>query len=103
MAEPCDGAGAVIVDGDGKPVAYDLVGQEVESHGWEDATLDLAPGSLNGGAVVALLARDYALRGPEVFKEMKEVGAHTIFLEGLEEAWSVNCVVRLAKVKVHLE
>ena len=103
MVQPFDGDGSVIVNGNGEPVADDVVRKEVESHGWEDAILDLATDRLYGWAAIALLVWDNLLTLPEMFKELDEVVANAIFMECLKEARVVNGVVGFVKVQVDLE
>ena len=50
-----------------------------------------------------MLAGDDTLLFPKLGKYAKEIVSHAILLEGLEEAGSVDGIVGLAEIEVHLE
>ena len=58
----------------------------------------MAAGGSDGRAVIALLAWYDTLLFPKVGEDAKEVVSHAIFLECLEKAGAVNCIVGLAEI-----
>ena len=63
----------------------------------------LVTSGVYGRAVIALLAWYDTLLFPKVGKDAKEVVSHAIFLECLEKAGLIYCIVGLAEIQVHLE